>query len=216
MRNDGMGEVTGLTQARGSIRGTSAIVDGSRLAKALYPLDSKRADEAAKGLGLVDPDFGTLVAGGVVKANDEADKGEHFLVRAESGLLVDRTLEVRDAIREGGTLGREAVDAIFAEINRAGAAADAGDESEGYGGSANARKPLHVLVAELGGVGEKAARGYVRAWKENDLLPTKKKKKDRTFILGARNPFFAVERGRDSLHLRSTRSTTGCGGAARL
>lgn len=185
MRKDGLGEVKGLAQARESIRGTSAIVDGARLALVMYPLDGERASKAAKGLSLGATVFGDLVAGGVVKTNDEADKSEHFFQRAESGLLHDRTMEINEAIRHGGSLAKASVDAIFEEVNRAGA------EGDGYSVSSRSNRPLWELVVERGDVSEKAAKGYVSDWSKNNLFEIKRTNK-RTYIERAVHPMQGV------------------------
>jgi hypothetical protein len=160
MRKDGLGEVKSLAQARESIRGTSAIVDGARLALAMYPLDTEKAQAASKGLD-VPFEFGNFVAGGVVKANDEGDKSEHFLVRSESGVLSDRTGDVMLAYQQARQIPHEVIGAIFDEISLAEQAGNP------YGVAANAKRPLWRLVAEKGDVPESAAKGWVKSWDQN-------------------------------------------------
>lgn len=159
MKKDGAHEIKSLSQAREGIRGTSAIVDGARLAMALYPLDSERAPAAAKGLG-IPLEFGTLVAGGVVKGNDQHDRAEHFFVRAESGILEDRTGEISLAITEGKKLSLDVVSAIFDEISRAA------QSGEPFGTGNGSTRPLWRLVAEKGEIPDSTARGYVTRWRE--------------------------------------------------
>lgn len=93
MRKDGMMQITDGDDAREAIRGTTALVDGARLAYALWKLD----DEAAKPIceQLEIPfERGRVVRGAVVKANDEADHSAHTYRREESGLLLQLESEL--------------------------------------------------------------------------------------------------------------------------
>jgi hypothetical protein len=92
MRKDGMLRIADGDDAREAIRGTTALVDGARLAYALWKLD----DEAARPIcdTLQIPfERGCIVRGAVVKANDEADHNAHTYKREESGLLVQLETE---------------------------------------------------------------------------------------------------------------------------
>lgn len=79
-----------LSDAREAIRGSTALVDGLRLAYALWPADEKRAKAVCKEVGVTySPN--RVVLGGVVKANGAARRIVSTYVRNEFGLLVDRT-----------------------------------------------------------------------------------------------------------------------------
>jgi hypothetical protein len=87
MRKDGMLRIADGDDAREAIRGTTALVDGARLAYALWKLDDETARPVCNTLQ-VPFERGRIVRGAVVKANDEADHGTHTYRREESGLLV--------------------------------------------------------------------------------------------------------------------------------
>ncbi len=79
-----------LADAREAIRGSTALVDGLRLAYAMWPADEARAKRTCKSLGIqYQPN--RIVLGGVVKANGAARRIMSTYARSESGLLVDKT-----------------------------------------------------------------------------------------------------------------------------
>ncbi|MGO7300307.1 AAA family ATPase [Rhizobium ruizarguesonis] len=82
-----------LADAREAIRGSTALVDGLRLAYALWPAEEKRARAICKDLG-IEYSPNRVVFGGVVKANGAARRIVSTYVRNEFGLLVDRTAGV--------------------------------------------------------------------------------------------------------------------------
>jgi hypothetical protein len=82
-----------LADAREAIRGSTALVDGLRIAYALWPAEEKRARAICKDLG-VEYSPNRVVFGGVVKANGAARRIVSTYVRNEFGLLVDRTAGV--------------------------------------------------------------------------------------------------------------------------
>jgi hypothetical protein len=79
-----------LSDARDSIRGSTALVDGLRLAYAMWPAEEARARKVCKSIGV---EFmpGKVVLGGIVKANGAARRIISTYVRNEHGLLVDKT-----------------------------------------------------------------------------------------------------------------------------
>lgn len=79
-----------LADAREAIRGSTALVDGLRLAYAMWPADEARAKRTCKSLG-IDYQPNRIVLGGVVKANGAARRILSTYARSESGLLVDKT-----------------------------------------------------------------------------------------------------------------------------
>lgn len=79
-----------LADAREAIRGSTALVDGLRLAYAMWPADEARAKRTCKSLGIqYQPN--RIVLGGVVKANGAARRIMSTYARSDSGLLVDKT-----------------------------------------------------------------------------------------------------------------------------
>lgn len=82
--------IENLGDARDAIRGSTALVDGLRLAYAMWPADEARAKRICKDLGTpYTPN--KVVLGGVVKANGAARRIMSTYLRSDSGLLVDRT-----------------------------------------------------------------------------------------------------------------------------
>lgn len=85
-----------LAEARDAIRGTSALVDGVRLAYALWPAEEKRAKAVCKELGRPYTP-GCIVLGGVVKTNGAARRIVSTYARNGFGLLEDVTADLRSA-----------------------------------------------------------------------------------------------------------------------
>ncbi|MCV0396947.1 MAG: AAA family ATPase [Rhizobiaceae bacterium] len=80
--------VENLSDARDAIRGSTAIVDGVRLAYALWPAEAERAKKICRDVGK--PYAPNAVAfGGVVKANGAAKRILSTYHRNDFGLLVD-------------------------------------------------------------------------------------------------------------------------------
>ena len=165
MRKDGIGDIRGLLQAREGIRGTSAIVDGARLALVMYPLDKERAESAAREMNIA-PELGVFVAGGVAKSNDPTDGTEHFLVRGDNGLLVDRTGEVALAIQAAKSIAPQIIGEVFDEISKAE------QSGQPFGIAHNAKRPLAKFLADLADVPEAVAKSYVRSWNEAGCFET--------------------------------------------
>jgi hypothetical protein len=92
MRKDGMLRIADGDDAREAIRGTTALVDGARLAYALWKLDEETARPLCDALA-IPFERGRIVRGAVVKANDEADHNAHTYVREATGLLVQLETE---------------------------------------------------------------------------------------------------------------------------
>ncbi|MBZ9873475.1 AAA family ATPase [Mesorhizobium sp. BR1-1-9] len=110
-------EIVTLADARDAIRGTSALVDGVRLAYGLWYGETDKARKICKTIGVAyEPN--RIVHGGVVKANGAARRILSTYARAENGLLVDRTASLGASIPDQGDLRSALVIAIE------GAAAD--------------------------------------------------------------------------------------------
>jgi hypothetical protein len=82
-------------EAREAIRGSSALVDGSRLAYALWPVDKDEAEKTCLDLKIpFKPN--RVVKGAIVKTN-EIDGEVSTYVRSDGGLLIDYTGVLRGA-----------------------------------------------------------------------------------------------------------------------
>jgi hypothetical protein len=85
--------VESLSEARDSIRGTTALVDGMRAAYALWPIDEGQARRICKELKVpFAPN--KVVRGGMVKSNGPVHRTIATYVRNDFGLLVDRTADI--------------------------------------------------------------------------------------------------------------------------
>ena len=94
--------ITTPEQARALIRGTSAIVDGVRAAFALWQVDEKTARETCKFLN-IPYTRNACFDGAVVKANGPANRNiRHFIRDMNTGLLMDRSVELLEAQTRGG------------------------------------------------------------------------------------------------------------------
>jgi hypothetical protein len=83
-----------LGDAREAIRGTTALVDGMRLAYALWPVDGDEGQKICKELGFAySPN--SVVRGGVVKANGPTSRLIATYVRDQTGLLIDCSARLR-------------------------------------------------------------------------------------------------------------------------
>ncbi|MDQ0558325.1 hypothetical protein QO004_000098 [Rhizobium mesoamericanum] len=105
--------IDSLSDAREAIRGSTALVDGLRLAYALWPAEEKRGRAICKDLG-VPYSPNKVVFGGVVKANGAARRIVSTYVRNEHGLLVDCTSGLGAAALPQGDLIEKLVVAIEA------------------------------------------------------------------------------------------------------
>lgn len=96
--------IDGIASARAAIRGSSALVDGSRLSYALWPAthDDRLTTEQLLGTPLGPLD---LVQGAVVKSNDFGMSDVATYVRDRvSGLLIDCSEQLAEQFQEANTL----------------------------------------------------------------------------------------------------------------
>ena len=88
--------ITTPEQARNLIRGTSAIVDGVRSAFSVWQVDEKMGRQRCKDLG-VTYTRNSVFDGAVVKSNGPANREiRHFIRNQSSGLLEDRSVDIRN------------------------------------------------------------------------------------------------------------------------
>ncbi|WP_433762606.1 AAA family ATPase [Brucella anthropi] len=86
--NKGAKSIATLADAREAIRGTTAIVDGVRLAYGLWYGEEQKCRAICKEIG-VPFAFNRIAYGGVLKANGSSKRILTTYSRAENGLLVD-------------------------------------------------------------------------------------------------------------------------------
>lgn len=88
MRKDGAASIATADQAREAIRGSTALIDGSRATYALWAASDDDTRRVCQEAG-VDHRPKRVIHGAVVKANDEHDWEIHTYLRGENGLLAD-------------------------------------------------------------------------------------------------------------------------------
>ncbi|MET0439188.1 MAG: AAA family ATPase [Devosia sp.] len=117
MRKDGAAKIVTADDARETIRGSTALVDGARATYALWAACDEDTQRICAEAG-VEPQRKRVVHGAVVKANDQHDLEIHTYVRADNGLLMDATDAGRKAASQPGALtNAQALDALR-EIDR--------------------------------------------------------------------------------------------------
>ena len=117
MRKDGAAKIATADDARETIRGSTALVDGARATYALWGASEEDTQRICNEAG-IEPQRKRVVHGAVVKANDEHDLEIHTYIRAASGLLEDATDAGRRAANNpGGFTNGQAMEALR-EIDR--------------------------------------------------------------------------------------------------
>lgn len=166
MRKDGMLSIADGDDAREAIRGTTALVDGARLAYALWKLDDEAARPICNTLQ-IPFERGRIVRGAVVKANDEADHNAHTYTREESGLLVQLETEPDDQPPERAfsmTQAREVLKEIDRRFNE-------GKSPFSHASQGGARYLGHYLQRQYG-MAKKAAADLIADWMNNGIVAT--------------------------------------------
>jgi hypothetical protein len=92
-----------LSEARDRIRGSSGIVDGVRVAYALWPVDETDGKKVCQTLQIPFV-INRVVRGAVVKANGQASREIATYVRADNGLLTDCTAALKTRWPDQGLL----------------------------------------------------------------------------------------------------------------
>lgn len=104
--------IQSASDARHAIRGTTALVDGVRLAYAVWPVAEGKSARVCKELGQeLRPNL--VFEGAVVKSNGPADRTVRTYVRSQkTGLLEDRTTALLMVGAEAGDLSGQLLEAI--------------------------------------------------------------------------------------------------------
>ncbi|MCW7552990.1 AAA family ATPase [Endozoicomonas gorgoniicola] len=92
----GQKPIESAEQARDAIRGSSALVDGVRMAYALWPAQDQVVQQVCTTLNLI-PEPRSFYQGAVVKSNGPADRTLRIFKRNQTGLLVDLTRRLSGA-----------------------------------------------------------------------------------------------------------------------
>jgi len=163
MRKDGTFSIRKSTQARESIRGTTALVDGARWVYGLWNMPEADEIVIAQKLGF-EAGQGISVCGGIVKVNDQADMSTHTFIREDGGLLKDRTGEVEAILVASAKLDKAQTIAIFNEIEKRWT-----NENPFAVGNNTQRSFLAWIKIEYG-MPNRAAKNYLQAWLDQGYL----------------------------------------------
>lgn len=146
-------EIKTVFEARDSIRGTSALVDGVRGAYVMWPVPSHEQHVIFK---LLNKPFtsNSLYRGAIVKANFPADRTLHTYLRDEvSGLLVNITDQIKPDSKSSDSL--ETLKNIIAAAARDG-------EPFTHTGVAGVFRNRHRLPEPINLIGRDRLEGYVQ------------------------------------------------------
>jgi hypothetical protein len=164
MRKDGMLSIADGDDAREAIRGTTALVDGARLAYALWKLDDEAARPVCNTLQ-IPFERGRIVRGAVVKANDEADHNAHTYARNESGLLVQLESEPDSKGDSQDDFSMAKAREVLNEIDRRFEAGTPFSHSPNSG----PRYLVHYLMRQYR-MARKAAANLLTDWMNNGVI----------------------------------------------
>lgn len=163
MRKEGTFSIKKSVQAREAIRGTTALVDGARWVYGLWQMPESDEIVVAQKMGF-EAGIGNCVMGGIVKVNDAADNSPRAFIRDESGLLIDRTMEVDGILEASAKLDKQQTQAIFTEINRRWGT------DEPFAMATNTQRSLQAWLVTEYGMPKRAARGYIMAWADQKFI----------------------------------------------
>ena len=157
MRKEGSFSIRKGAQAREAIRGTTALVDGARFVYALWQMPESEESIIAQRMGF-ESGVGHAICGGVVKANDVADRETKAFIRGESGFLEERTSEVNSIIERSATLDTHQTREIFKEVTNRWLA------FEPFAVGTNTPRSFLAYLKTEYGMPHGAAKGYLNAW----------------------------------------------------
>lgn len=163
MRKEGAWSIKRPAQAREAIRGSSSLVDAARWGYALYAMPEHEEEVLAKHFGF-EPGTGAAVCGAVVKANDKADMSPRFFIRAENGLLVDRTGEVAAIIDDAASLDGNQIRQIMTECRRRWT------EGNPFSIAQNTPRSFVGFLKSEYGLSHYSAKEYMNSWMNNGQL----------------------------------------------
>jgi hypothetical protein len=164
MRKDRMMQITDGDDAREAIRGTTALVDGARLAYALWKLDDESARPICDRLQ-IQFQKGVIVRGAVVKANDEADHSAHTYRRDDTGLLLQLESEPQADNTSDPAFTKDRAREVLKEVDRR---FDAGAPFS-HSPQGRARYLGHYLARHLA-LNRRAAEQLIADWLNNGVL----------------------------------------------
>lgn len=164
MRKDGAFNITKATQAREAIRGTTALVDGARWAYGLWAMNEADEIVLAQKMDNIEAGVGQCAQGAVVKTNDQCDMHIRSFIRSETGLLIDKTMEIEAILDASTKLDHGQTNAIFQEIIRRW------NTSEPFSLALNTQRSLQAFLHSDYGMPKRAAKSYINAWQTQGFI----------------------------------------------
>jgi hypothetical protein len=124
------------------------------------------ADELvlAQKLDNIEAGVGMCAQGAVVKTNDQCDMHIRSFIRGETGLLMDRTMEISGILDASTKLDRGQTQAVFDEISRRW------NTSEPFSMAVNTQRSLQSFLHGDYGMPKRAAKSYIKAWSDQGFI----------------------------------------------
>jgi hypothetical protein len=163
-------------QARNKIRGTSAIVDGVRSAFSVWQVREDVARTRCKDLN-VPYARNAVFDGAVVKSNGPANRDvRHFIRNPETGLLEDRTVDVRNTGRSGVQTNRlEYVFEFIRDREQSGRYLTKSGATDGIYEAVESAPIDDIPAANLKGLGQTTLQNCVRKLQQDNRVDTYKR-----------------------------------------
>lgn len=170
MRKESSDAIDSADKARAAIRGSTALVDGARLAYALWKPSEDKAQSACGAMG-VDYRPDAIVMGAVVKTNEQAEMGLRVFHRQDGGVLHDVTDIVEATpVQHGKMPSMSTCEAIVREIGVAFEDAIEG-RGEGYSRVSNSGSRYAAkLIKNRSGCTASQAQQLLDDWVQNGVL----------------------------------------------
>jgi hypothetical protein len=164
MRKDGAAAIATADQAREAIRGSTALIDGSRATYALWAASEDDTRRVCQEAG-VEHRPKRVIHGAVVKANDEHDWEIHTYLRGDNGLLADaHEAGARAAQKSTSMTEMQCID-FLRKIDtrwRSGRPFSAANNTQD-------RYAIGFMQREYG-VTKKVAQGQMDAWFDSEMV----------------------------------------------
>ena len=164
MRKDGAFNITKASQAREAIRGTTALVDGARWAYGLWAMNEADELVLSQKMDNIEAGVGQCAQGAVVKTNDQCDMFIRSFIRGDTGLLIDKTMEVEAILDASTKLDHGQTAAIFEEIARRWHSA------EPFSMAVNTQRSLQTFLHIDYGMPKRSAKSYINAWQSQGFI----------------------------------------------
>ena len=172
MRKSGMNTIVTSDDAREGIRGSTALVDGARLAYALWKPDQDRA-QILCSMKDIEYTPNRVIQGAVVKANEVTNFDVQTYIRADNGLLEDRTAEFANLKPENFVISdQKIIDAIFETIQDRWENINEKKKLLPFSDATNSPRYLGLYLQTEYKIKKPVANSIVRRWMADKYLAT--------------------------------------------